>query len=163
MSGIPSLYFCVVLCGTFKPSKKYPRLFPIKITDFHICLKVSADSSLLMGRRVIILISLGEKLIQEHCLMKNCTRESINGQFLEMCLQLQVYKYAHNQEIAILIEKTAPGEGNSYPLQYSGLENSKSMGLQRVRHNWVTFTSLEKIAPKAKGGNSGNLKGITGR
>ena len=135
MSGIPSLYFCVVLCGTLKPSKKYPRLFPIKITDFHICLKVSADSSLLMGRRVIILISLWKKLIQEHCVMKNCTRESINGQFLEMCLQLQVYKYAHNQEIAIPIEKTAPGEGNSYPLQYSGLENSKSMGLQRVRHD----------------------------
>ena len=31
----------------------------------------------------------------------------------------------------------SPGEGNSYSLQYSGLENSmeKSMGLQRVRHN----------------------------
>ena len=35
-----------------------------------------------------------------------------------------------------------------YPLQYSGLENSRteepgrlqSMGLQRVRHDWVTFT-----------------------
>ena len=27
----------------------------------------------------------------------------------------------------------SPGEGNGYPLQYSGLENS--MGLQRVRHN----------------------------
>ena len=27
----------------------------------------------------------------------------------------------------------SPGEGNSYPLQYSGLE--KSMGSQRVRHN----------------------------
>ena len=27
----------------------------------------------------------------------------------------------------------APGGGNSYPLQYSGLENSK--GLQRVRHD----------------------------
>ena len=56
--------------------------------------------------------------------MKNWTREGINGQFLEMCLQLQVYKYAHNQEIAIPIEKIDPGEGNSYPLQYSGLENS---------------------------------------
>ena len=32
----------------------------------------------------------------------------------------------------------SPGEGNSYPLQYSGLENSmdiQSMGSQRVRHN----------------------------
>ena len=37
----------------------------------------------------------------------------------------------------------SPGEGNSYPLQHSGLENSVdciSMGLQRVRHDWVTFT-----------------------
>ena len=36
------------------------------------------------------------------------------------------------------------GEGNGYPLQYSGLENSMdcvwSMGPQRVRHDWVTFT-----------------------
>ena len=34
------------------------------------------------------------------------------------------------------------GEGNSYPLQYSGLENSmeKSMGSQIVRHSGVTFT-----------------------
>ena len=30
------------------------------------------------------------------------------------------------------------GEGISYPLQYSGLE--KSMGSQRVRHDWATFT-----------------------
>ena len=31
----------------------------------------------------------------------------------------------------------SPGEVNSYPLQYSGLENSMdySMGSQRVRHN----------------------------
>ena len=33
----------------------------------------------------------------------------------------------------------SPGEGKGYPLQYSGLENS--MGSQRVRHEWVTFTS----------------------
>ena len=35
------------------------------------------------------------------------------------------------------------GEGKSYPLQDSSLENSKdcmSMGVQRVRHGWVTFT-----------------------
>ena len=32
------------------------------------------------------------------------------------------------------------GEENSYPLQQSGLENL--LGLQRVRHNWATFTSL---------------------
>ena len=43
---------------------------------------------------------------------------------------------------------SSPGEGNSYPLQYSGLENSmeepgrlQSMGLQRVRHDWAAFTS----------------------
>ena len=30
------------------------------------------------------------------------------------------------------------GEGIGYPLQYSGLENS--MGLQRVGHDWATFT-----------------------
>ena len=31
-------------------------------------------------------------------------------------------------------------KGKGYPLQYSGLEKSK--GLQRVRHDWRTFTSL---------------------
>ena len=48
----------------------------------------------------------------------------------------------------------SPGEGNGYPLQYSGLENSldcmgshgvtwghmESMGSQRVGHDWVTST-----------------------
>ena len=42
------------------------------------------------------------------------------------------------------------GEGNGTPLQYSCLENPwveepgrlQSMGLQRVRHNWVTSLSL---------------------
>ena len=42
----------------------------------------------------------------------------------------------------------SPGEGNGNPLQYSCLENSwteepwglQSMGLQRVRHDWVTNT-----------------------
>ena len=47
----------------------------------------------------------------------------------------------------------SPGEGNSYPLQYSGLENSMDRrawratvhgvtkrGSQRVRHNWAAFT-----------------------
>ena len=36
------------------------------------------------------------------------------------------------------------GEGKGYPLQYSGLENSMDefMGSQRIRHDWVTFTSL---------------------
>ena len=37
----------------------------------------------------------------------------------------------------------SPGEGKGYELQYSGLENS--MGSQRVRHNWATFTSLKMI------------------
>jgi len=32
----------------------------------------------------------------------------------------------------------SPGEGKGYPLQYSGLENS--MELQKVGHDWVTFT-----------------------
>ena len=34
------------------------------------------------------------------------------------------------------------GEGNGYPLQYSGLENSMdySVGSQRVGHDWVTLT-----------------------
>ena len=40
----------------------------------------------------------------------------------------------------------SPGEGQGCPLQYSGLENSvdytESMGSQRVRHDWATFTSL---------------------
>ena len=32
-------------------------------------------------------------------------------------------------------------KGKATPLQYSGLENSlQSMGSQRVRHDWVTFT-----------------------
>ena len=40
----------------------------------------------------------------------------------------------------------ALGEGNSYPLQYSGLENSMdySTGLQRVRHNWAHFTHSQR-------------------
>ena len=32
------------------------------------------------------------------------------------------------------------GEGKGYPLQYSGLEKSMSMGLQRVGHDWAAFT-----------------------
>ena len=36
-----------------------------------------------------------------------------------------------------------PGEGKGYPLQYSGLENS--MGLQRVGHDWATFTFLHRV------------------
>ena len=37
----------------------------------------------------------------------------------------------------------SPGEGNGYPLQYSGLENSMDsiiMGSQRAGHNGATFT-----------------------
>ena len=39
------------------------------------------------------------------------------------------------------------GEEIGYPLQYSGLESSmaKSIGSQRVRCGWATFTLLEKI------------------
>ena len=36
----------------------------------------------------------------------------------------------------------SPGEGIGYPLQYSGLE--KFMGLQRVGHDWATFTSVDR-------------------
>ena len=50
----------------------------------------------------------------------------------------------------------SPGEENSYPLQYSGLENSmdrgawwaiQSMGSQRVGHNWATniHTHLNRL------------------
>ena len=50
---------------------------------------------------------------------------------------------------SILFWGRSPGEGNSYPLQYSCLENSmdrgawqplQSMGSQRVGYHWVTFT-----------------------
>ena len=39
--------------------------------------------------------------------------------------------------------RRSPGKGKVYPLQYSGLENSKNCivhGSQRVGHNWATFT-----------------------
>ena len=46
----------------------------------------------------------------------------------------------------------SPEEGNGYPLQYSGLENSMDRGVwqvmdspwvsQKVRHNWATFFFL---------------------
>ena len=35
----------------------------------------------------------------------------------------------------------SPGEGKGYSLQYSGLV--QSMGLQRVRHDWVTKLSTD--------------------
>ena len=37
--------------------------------------------------------------------------------------------------------RRSPGKGKGYLLQYSGLENSMDMRLQRVGHDWVTFTS----------------------
>ena len=36
----------------------------------------------------------------------------------------------------------SPGEGNVYPLQYSGLGNSMDYISKRFGHDWVTFTSL---------------------
>ena len=47
---------------------------------------------------------------------------------------------------------SSPGEGIGYLLQYSGLESSMDReawqatvpGVQRVRHNWATFTSLTR-------------------
>ena len=35
----------------------------------------------------------------------------------------------------------SPEEGNGYPLQDSGLENSKDCIAVTVRHNWATFTT----------------------
>ena len=43
---------------------------------------------------------------------------------------------------------TSLGEGNGYPLQYSGVEKSMDCmvhGSQRVRHNCVTITSLHLV------------------
>ena len=43
----------------------------------------------------------------------------------------------------------SPGEGKGYPLQYSDLENSMDcivLGLQKVRHDWATFTFTFNIA-----------------
>ena len=51
----------------------------------------------------------------------------------------------------------SPGKGNSYPLQYSGLENSMdySMGSQRVGHDWATFShSLPQREAETKQINS---------
>ena len=42
----------------------------------------------------------------------------------------------------------SPGEGKGYLLQYSGLENSMDYGLQRVRHNWATFTFTFPSLPR---------------
>ena len=47
----------------------------------------------------------------------------------------------------------SPGEGHSYPPQYSGLENSTDrgawqvpvLGVTQVRHSWGTFTQPENI------------------
>ena len=49
--------------------------------------------------------------------------------------------------------RRSPGEGIGYPLQYSGLENpmdciAQSIGSQRVRHDWVTFTLFFGICLK---------------
>ena len=46
---------------------------------------------------------------------------------------------------------TSPGEGNSYPLQYSDLEKSMGCiahGVERVRHNWTSFTYIYDILKK---------------
>ena len=51
----------------------------------------------------------------------------------------------------------SPGKGNSYPLQYSGLENSMdySMGSQRVGHDGATFShSLPQREAETKQINS---------
>ena len=57
----------------------------------------------------------------------------------------------------------SPGEGKGYPLQYSGLENSKdSMGLQRVGHDWGTFLSLSKQGWKIKPNSAAPNDSYTG-
>ena len=46
----------------------------------------------------------------------------------------------------------SPGEGNGYPLQYSGLENSMDCivhWLQRVGHAWATFMFRKKLVKNA--------------
>ena len=43
--------------------------------------------------------------------------------------------------------QTSPGEGKGYPFQYSGLENSMDMGLQRVRHNFHFHLHILRQAP----------------
>ena len=43
----------------------------------------------------------------------------------------------------------SPGKGKGCPLQYSGLENTLDcivLGLQRVGHNWETFTTTHKLS-----------------
>ena len=54
-----------------------------------------------------------------------------------------------------------PGEGDGYPLQDSCLENS--MGSQRVRHDWVTFTFtlLSRCQALYRQGNC--LRGVSSR
>ena len=64
----------------------------------------------------------------------------------------------------LAVKATSPNfglpEGNSYPLQYSCLENSmdrepgrlQSMGSQRVGHNWANFISLPKSLLFKEGG-----------
>ena len=53
----------------------------------------------------------------------------------------------------------SPGEGNCYPLQYSCLQNrmdrevwwaNKSMGSQRLRHDWMTNTLFIFLMKKLK-------------
>ena len=39
-----------------------------------------------------------------------------------------------------------PGEGNAYPLQFSGLENPMDLGSQRVGHNWAAFTFAKSVS-----------------
>ena len=64
----------------------------------------------------------------------------------------------------------SPGEGNGNPLQYSCLENPinrgepgglQSMGLQRVRHDWATFTH-SLTADKESAWNAENVGSIPG-
>ena len=49
----------------------------------------------------------------------------------------------------------SPGEGKGYPLQYSGLE--KSMGSQRVGHDWVTFTTYSPDGLWCHGGTKSSV------
>ena len=104
------------------------------------------------------------------CFMELATRVIIgNSQFLKFLLPPQgflcgsaIKEFACNAEDLGLIPGLGRslGEGKGHWLQYSSLENSKtsivhrvqysprtvySMGSQKVKHNWVTFTHSLKV------------------
>ena len=62
-------------------------------------------------------------------------------QLTEILLCFMMFTHFHDGDLGLIpgVERS-PGEGNSYPLQYSCQESSMDRGgLQRVRHDWATF------------------------